>query len=84
MLETSEAINEIVRQHGASPDLPTAHVSYLPISNNVPDVEKLPHADIWEHFTHQEFNGLLQAGTYAPAPAQQLVANVMNAKGMYT
>ena len=36
MPEKSEAINEIVRQQGASP----------PILNNVPDIEKSPHADI--------------------------------------
>ena len=30
MLERDEAINEIVRQHGVSPDLPTAHASDLP------------------------------------------------------
>ena len=46
MLEKGEAINEIERQHGASPDLPTAHSSDLPTSNNVSDVEKSPHADI--------------------------------------
>ena len=66
-----EATNEIVRQHGASkvsPDLPTAHASDLPTPNNVPGVEKSPHADIWRHSMHQEFDGLLQAGTFARAP----------------
>ena len=61
-----------MRQHGASkdsPDLPTAHVSDLPTLNNVSAVEKSHHTDIWRHSMHQEFNGLLQAGTFAPAPA---------------
>ena len=64
--------HEIVRQYGASkdsPDLPTAHASDLPTPNNVSDVEKSPHADIWRHSMHQEFDGLLQAGSFAPAPA---------------
>ena len=66
MLAKGEVINEIVRQHGASkdsPDLLTAHPSDLPTPNNLSDVEKSPHADIWRHSMHQEFNGLLQAGT---------------------
>ena len=72
MLAKGEATKEIVRQHGASkdsPDLPTAHASDLPTPNNVSDVEKSPHADIWRQSMHQEFDGLLQAGTFAPAPA---------------
>ena len=72
MLAKGEATNEIVCQHGASkdsPDLPTAHASDLPTPNNVSDVEKSPQADIWRHSMHQESNGLLQAGTFAPAPA---------------
>ena len=72
MLAKGEATNEIVRQHGASkdsPDLSTAHASDLPTPNNVSDVDKSPHADIWRHSMHQEFDGLLQAGTFAPAPA---------------
>ena len=72
MLAKGEATNEIIRHHGASkdsPDLPTTHAFDLPTSNNVSDVEKLPHADIWRYSMHQEFNGLLQAGTFAPAPA---------------
>ena len=62
MLAKVEATNENVRQHGASkdaPDLPTAHASGLPTPNNVCDVEKSPHADIWRHSMHQEFDGLL-------------------------
>ena len=72
ILAKGEATNEIVRQHGASkdsPDLPTAHAPDLPIPNNLSDVEKSSHADIWRHSMHQEFDGLLQAGTFAPAPA---------------
>ena len=72
MLAKGQATNEIVRQHGTSkdsPDLPTAHASDLTTPNNVSDVEKSPHADIWRHSMHQEFTGLLQAGTFAPAPA---------------
>ena len=72
MLAKGEATNEIIRQHGASkdsPDLPTAHESDLPTPNNVSDVEKSSHADIWRHSMHQGFNRLLQAGTFAPAPA---------------
>ena len=87
MLAKGEATNEIVRQHGGSkvsPDLPTAYASDLPTSNNVSDVEKSPDVDIWRHSMHQEFNGFLQAGTFAPAPAEQLIANVIDAKGVYT
>ena len=72
MLAKGGATKEIFRQHGASkdsPDLLTAHASDLPTSNIGSDVEKSPHADIWRHSMHQEFNGLLQAGTFAPAPA---------------
>ena len=32
-------------------------------------MQKSPHADIWQHSMHQEFDGLLQADTFAPAPA---------------
>ena len=73
MLAKGEATNEIVRrQYGASKDssdLSTAHALDLPTPNNVSDVEKSPHADIWRHSMYQESNGLLQAGTIAPAPA---------------
>ena len=69
MLEKGETINDIVRQHGASPDLPTAHTSDLPTPNNMSDVEISLHADIWRYSMHQEFIGLLQAGTFAPTPA---------------
>ena len=72
MLAKGKATDEIFRQHGASkdtPDLPTAYASDLPTPNNVSDMEKSSHADIWRHSMHQEFEGLLQAGTFAPAPA---------------
>ena len=72
MRAKGEASNEIICQHGVfkdSPDLPTAHASDLPTPNNVSNVEKSPHADIRRPSMHQEFNGLLQAGTFAPAPA---------------
>ena len=72
MLAKGEATNEIVRQHGASkdsPDLPTVHTSGLPTPNNVPDVEKSLHADTSRHSMHQEFDGLLQTGTFARAPS---------------
>ena len=71
MLAKGEATNEIVRQDGASKDsldLPTAHASDLPTPNNVSNVEKLPHAVTWRHFMQQDLNGLLQAGTFTPAP----------------
>ena len=71
MLAKGEATDEIVRQHGASkdsPDLPTAHALDLPTPNNVFNVEKSPHVDIWRYFIQQEFSGLLQPGTFAPAP----------------
>ena len=73
MLAKGEATNEIIRLHGASkdsPDLPIAHASDLPTPNNVSDVEKSPHTgNIWLHSMHQESNGILQAGTFAPTPA---------------
>ena len=72
MLAKGEATNEIIFLHGASkdsPDLPIAHASDLPTPDDVSDVEKSPHADIWRHSMDQEFNGLLQAGTFAPTPA---------------
>ena len=71
MLAKGEATNEIVRQDGASKDsqdLPTAHALDLPTPKNVSNVEKSPHADKWRHFMQQNLNGLLQVGTFAPAP----------------
>ena len=71
-LAKGEAPKEIVRQDGASKessDLPTEHPSDPPTLNNVFDMKKSPHADIWRHSMHQEFNSLLQADIIAPAPA---------------
>ena len=67
MLARGEATSDIVRQ-GLAGSADRA-CSDLPTPNNVSDVEKSPHADIWRHSMHQEFDGLLQAGTFAPAPA---------------
>ena len=72
ILAKGGSANEIVRQHGASKDfsdLPTEHASDLLKPNNVSNVETSPHADTWRQSMHQEFSGLLQAGTFAPAPA---------------
>ena len=72
MLAKGEVTNETVCQHGTSkdsPDLPIAHASDLPTLNNMSDVEKSRHADIQQPSMHQEFNGHLQAGTFATAPA---------------
>ena len=72
MLAKGEATKKIVRLDGASKessDLPTEHPSDPPTPNNVTDMKKSPHADIWRHSMHQEFNGLLQADIFAPAPA---------------
>ena len=72
MLAKGKATNDFVRQHGASkdsPDLLTAHALDLPTPNIVSDVEKSPHTDKLLHSMHRKFNGLLQAGTFAPAPA---------------
>ena len=72
MLAKGESTNEAVHQRGASKDslhLPTAHKLDLPTPNYVSYVEKLPYADILRHSMHQEFIGLLQAGTFAPSPA---------------
>ena len=69
ILAKGEAINEIVRQHGASKDsanLPTAYALDLPTSNNVSDARN--RLMQWRHSMHQEFSGLLQAGTFVPAP----------------
>ena len=67
-----------------SPVLLTAHASDISTPNNVSDVEKSSHADIWRHSMHQKFNGLLKAGTFALAPAEQSVANVIDVKWVYT
>ena len=66
MLEKGEEIHKIVHEHGASPDLPTARASDLYTPANVFEAETSPHADIWRHSMNREFQGLLQAGTFAP------------------
>ena len=65
-LEKDVAIHEIVRQHGASPDLPTADASDLRTPTSVSGAEASPHAEIWRQSINREFRGLLQAGTFAP------------------
>ena len=66
MLEKGDAVHKIVHEHGASPDLPTLRASDLHTPANVFEVETSPHADIWRHSMNREFQGLLQAGTFAP------------------
>ena len=83
LLAKGESTKKTIRQYGASkdsPDLPNAHASDLTTPNNVTDVEKSPHTDIWRHSMYQKINGLLKDGTFAPAPALQLVANVIDPK----
>ena len=69
LLAKGESTKKTIRQYGASkdsPDLPNAHASGLTTPNNVTDVEKSPHTDIWRHSMHQKYNGLLKDGTFAP------------------
>ena len=66
MLEEGEAVHEIVHEHGAPPDLPTARTSDLHTPASVSEAETLPHAEIWRHSMNREFQGLLQASTFAP------------------
>ena len=66
MLEKGETVQEVVHEHGASPDLPTARASDLHTPASVSEVETSPHAEIWRHSMDREFQGLLQAGTFAP------------------
>ena len=87
MLAKGESNNEAVRQLSTFkdlPDLPTAHESVLATPKSVSDIELLPHADVWRHLIHQEFSCLPQAGIFAPASAWQSVANVIDAKWVYT
>ena len=46
VLGKGEAIHEIVRQHGASPDLPTAHASNLFTPTIISEAKASPHAEI--------------------------------------
>ena len=66
MLDKGEGVHQIIHEHGASPDLPTARASDLHTSVSVFEAKTSPHADIWRHFMNREFQGLLQAGTFAP------------------
>ena len=61
-----EAIHEIIHEHGAYPDLPTARTPDLPTPANVMEAETSPHANIWRHTMNREFQGLLQFGIFAP------------------
>ena len=45
MLDKDGAIQEIIHEHRASPDLPTARASDLPTPANVMEVETSPHAN---------------------------------------
>ena len=73
-LAKGESTNEVIRQHDALKTRRTCRprTSDLPTPNNGSYVEKSPHADIWRHSMHHKFSGLLQAGTFAPAPAYQM------------
>ncbi|CAN0433081.1 unnamed protein product [Ascophyllum nodosum] len=82
MLGKGGAVHEIVRQHDASPDLPTARVSDLHTPTSVSEAEASPHAEIWPQSTNREFHGLLQAGTFAPV--KHPVENVIDAKSVPT
>ena len=66
MLEKGEAVHNIVHEHGASPDMPTAHASGLHTPVSVSEAETSPHAEIWRHSMNRELQGLLQAGTFEP------------------
>ena len=55
MLEKGETVQEVVHEHGASPDLPTARASDLHTPASVSEVETSPHAEIWRHSMDREF-----------------------------
>ena len=65
MLDKGEAVHQIIHEHGASSDLPTARASDLHSPANVFEAEASPYADIWRYSMNMEFQGLLQAGTFA-------------------
>ena len=65
MLDKGEAVHQIIHERGASPYLPTVRTSDLHTPANVFGVEASPYADIWRHSMNMEFQGLLQAGTFA-------------------
>ena len=69
-LANREAIDEVVREHGLPRiqlGLSTAHDSDPPALSTVAGAEALEHADICRSFRVDEFSGLLQAHTFAPA-----------------
>ena len=66
MLDKGEEIHNIVHKHGASLDLPTTRASHLHTPAIVFEAGTSPHADIWRHSMNREFQGLLQAGPFAP------------------
>ena len=66
MLSKGEAVHDIVRQHGASPDLPTARASDFQTPTSISEAEASPHPEIWLQPMDREFHGLLLAGTFAP------------------
>ena len=82
MLGKGEVVHEIVRQHGTSPDLPTARASNPRTPTSVSKAEASPRVEIWRQSMNREFHGLLQAGTFVPV--QQPVENVIDAKYVYT
>lgn len=72
ILATRQSIHEAVRMYGAPEDaldLPTALASDLTMLNSVYDVNRSSHAGISRHSADKELGGLLQAGTFVPAPA---------------
>ena len=66
MLDKGEAIHEIIHEHGAFPDLPTARASDLPTPANVFKGGDVIARGYMETLQNREFQGLLQAGTFAP------------------
>ena len=66
MLGKGEAVHEIVRQHGASPDLPTARTSDFPAPTSVSEAKASPHAEIWWQSMNRQFHGLETVRRPAP------------------
>ena len=72
MLATRQSIDEAIRIHSVSresPNVPTVLACDLITPNSVSDVNKSPQADVRRYSMNNEFGGLLQADTFAPAPA---------------
>ena len=66
MLGKGKAVHKIVHEHGASPELPTAHALDLHTPASASEAETSPHTEIWRHSMNREFQGLLQAASFAP------------------